>query len=899
MDTSATSGSSAPVQGETSRNQPSNQNSQRRRRRPRQKDNNTQQQQQQGSQTETSSVLRQENIGNSPVNFQNNRGRSNQKVERADPSRVVAKPPRRNPKNLSKRSLEIDQLKRGYPNMKESETDTSKFMLSLVPSDPDFPFDISSLQFDLYVPISYPRDPPLITVTNSDIPKGFSVNVDLGFRDLAKSNLGKKSLMNMMIDLDKNLETFLKQEKRETIKIVKFKHAHKPGNISSEPEDKFTGSSSETPSGGESSTSLNSYVPPPKQILVVPPEIQQAQDTQIEQLKHRLGSDTVDFISRDDRESIYSITLKPEHSSDPKLFLSLLPHEFSGMLHLMLQIPKAYNLEPCSIIITSTLEEGSEFVFPTTVIEANFNKNAKRHLNWTLLTHINFIACRLGKLMRENYLDYYENEDDRIEGDKENSRNTVSVKVGGNGSSNKEKISQDDPNSLPMESLKLSAVQDKARRILMALNSTSAKVNNPSSPPSTNSGSASTTVTTTSTTSTTSTSGSVSEQNIITETDSHAETDENEDEVVEEIEHEEEIIEEPSEMPNLIPRGVALLLPGLSMTNIGILECHLINLVVKCDRCSSQNDFFNVTSGSYGRESKPIAEECIKCKNVIAVSFRKNLIHLQGDQFQHEGAPPPVAGYLEFSGCHPFDMLASTYVPTCGNCVTTNNELPFKRVEKHKKAVLNCRECHIRMKLEMGDILFEKVSDDVLDKGKLEGVRVIKRNSRNDEGKQKLGIVSGTPLPDSGACTHYRKSRRWYRFSCCGKVFPCDKCHDSESNHHNEYATRIICGKCSREQNISSSCMFCHFEFQTRNTGFWEGGKGTRDPTKLNRNDTRKYKKLSTSANKTNHHHNNNNSGGSSSSSSNSHKKNPNSNNASKDKNKKNGGKPASSSSDS
>ncbi|KAK6508334.1 hypothetical protein TWF506_010428 [Arthrobotrys conoides] len=85
------------------------------------------------------------------------------------------------------------------------------------------------------------------------------------------------------------------------------------------------------------------------------------------------------------------------------------------------------------------------------------------------------------------------------------------------------------------------------------------------------------------------------------------------------------------------------------------------------------------------------------------------------------------------------------------------------------------------------------------------------------------------------------------RFSCCNKVFPCDKCHDSsvEPRHPSEHANRMICGACSREQNYRpDDCAFCGHSFVSKNSGFWEGGKGTRDKTRMSRKDPRKYKRV-------------------------------------------------------
>jgi uncharacterized CHY-type Zn-finger protein len=69
--------------------------------------------------------------------------------------------------------------------------------------------------------------------------------------------------------------------------------------------------------------------------------------------------------------------------------------------------------------------------------------------------------------------------------------------------------------------------------------------------------------------------------------------------------------------------------------------------------------------------------------------------------------------------------------------------------------------------------------------------------------QEKLGLHAGEPLSNRGACEHYRRSFRWFRFSCCAKVYPCDKCHDAAEEHVNEWANRMLCGWCSREQRYS------------------------------------------------------------------------------------------------
>lgn len=704
----------------------------------------------------------------------NNNGRPNQRVRAADPSKVVRKPTTANPHRLSKRDQEIAQLRRGFPSLTQDETDSTKFRMQLIPSDPDFPFDIQSLDFNLYIPLDYPsrriphredsnRPPPptvfpMIVVQNEDIPKGFSVNVDMGFKLLSEAYAQKGlTLLDMIVALDRELENFLRQGKRDTIKIVKMNN-NRPKTASSDPA-----VSQLMPTQGDSDTTpkfnFDSHTP-----IFVPPEVRKERQAQIDKLKHSLGESSMWTVSSDKSEDVYGITVTPKNPTD-------LPSDMNGELTFNLHVPNSYGIsEPCFVIFPVFADD-----FPSSRVEGRFNEFARIHKDWKLFSLVNFLACRVGDLMSEDY----EAQDD------------------GTFSAPKKETEVQEA----QEEATSSEIQDKARKILSSL------LQKP-----------------------TTTMPSIDTPSIDTSATEEAneEAEMTDDSAIEE--------DNIFNLEPIKPRGIALQVPTLSMTNVGILECTTINLVVICDRCGTQNDLFNVVSGPYGRDSKPVAAGCTKCKAVLACAFQKNLLHQNMTTI-------PTAGYLDMSGCSPADVLGSTFVPTCENCTTSNHDAPFKRVESQRATTINCRSCHIRMTLQLGDdgFNFEAVSDEKLSAERLKGVR-----SKNpDAAKQKLGLTSGQPLPDDGKCTHFRKSTRWFRFSCCGKVYPCDKCHDLESNHPFEHGTRIICGKCSREQNFANTCTYCRHKFDNRgNTGFWEGGKGTRDPTKLNRNDRRKYKRI-------------------------------------------------------
>ena len=106
-------------------------------------------------------------------------------------------------------------------------------------------------------------------------------------------------------------------------------------------------------------------------------------------------------------------------------------------------------------------------------------------------------------------------------------------------------------------------------------------------------------------------------------------------------------------------------------------------------------------------------------------------------------------------------------------------------------------------------------------------------------------IQVGKPLPDYGTCKHYKQSFRWFRFSCCNKVFPCDECHDETiSEHKNEFAKTILCGFCAFEQPSNNKiCSKCGSSFSKSDIagGFWEGGKGCRNKEKMSNKDSHKF----------------------------------------------------------
>ena len=284
--------------------------------------------------------------------------------------------------------------------------------------------------------------------------------------------------------------------------------------------------------------------------------------------------------------------------------------------------------------------------------------------------------------------------------------------------------------------------------------------------------------------------------------------------------------------------GVMLSFPSLELFNVELLELTSISVSVKCTRCKEIAEVQKLrpesspesdTAASVTQAGRNVT--CKKCSLALYVAFRPDLIHMSSQR----------AGYLDLEGCDPVDLLPSTFLPTCANCSTTHAAPGVVSVRGASDALAVCRGCHNKMLFKIPEVRFLRVGPSATNLP----LRVNRPRQR-----EKLGIVAGEELPARGACKHYSKSYRWFRFSCCQKVYACDKCHDEAVNaadgdgHMQEFANRMICGFCSREQVYKpKDCGYCGKGVTGRTgTGFWEGGKGTRDPKRMSKKDPRKFR---------------------------------------------------------
>lgn len=280
-----------------------------------------------------------------------------------------------------------------------------------------------------------------------------------------------------------------------------------------------------------------------------------------------------------------------------------------------------------------------------------------------------------------------------------------------------------------------------------------------------------------------------------------------------------------------VERGVRMSFPELSLQGIELLHITSLSLAIKCDRCKQTIEINNIKPSTSTGTTAIRSETCTKCTAMFALCFRPELMHVNSNK----------AGYIDIENASIVDMLPSTFQPTCAECSEPFPNPPGVRCIPRDSNLSVCRSCHAKMTIRISEVRFLRISSTTT-------LNSSRSGNHSTKTKENLGITGGTPLPNNGRCTHYAKSYRWFRFSCCNRVYPCDRCHDaSEKEHANEHAERMICGWCSREQRYQpDQCRMCGRSVVRKASkgGFWEGGKGTRERRLMNRNDRRKYKRI-------------------------------------------------------
>jgi len=283
-------------------------------------------------------------------------------------------------------------------------------------------------------------------------------------------------------------------------------------------------------------------------------------------------------------------------------------------------------------------------------------------------------------------------------------------------------------------------------------------------------------------------------------------------------------------------------LTGVQLNNISIVQISNIKLLLKCSKCKKAAFESKYMKLNKQKNVFYMGTVCPRCQNEIFSVFISDFIHPHN---------LTNAGVCYISGGIVIDYLPSIYSLDCEKCGQSKT-IKLRTGCLHSNDS-NCRKCNTKLNFV---ILSSKISNIFISDLKyLSDIKItnfekfnfaIKDDINLDNYVKKFDkvIQEGKELPDFGACKHYKHSLRWFRFSCCNKIFPCDICHDESSDHNSEYAKNVLCGFCACEQSSSNKiCQKCGKMFTKSEGGkkFWEGGKGCRDPKFMNARDSHKF----------------------------------------------------------
>ncbi|KAG2223792.1 hypothetical protein INT45_001926 [Circinella minor] len=782
-----------------------------------------------------------------------------------EPRRPVSRPVSKPVVTVARnKEAELTQLERRYRSTfkKVSENDECTIVrLAFPPSDPDFPFELNMLQLQLRVPARYPKESCTIIVMNANIPKGFAFNLEKGFENYTKQT--SATLVRQMNWLDKNIENLLQQEPATTMRFVSTtpksplpppKPEEKQESLIAPalPEDFIAAattkaanivasSSSSSTSSSAIATSSSSSKP-----IVNTQQQQKSNKTSTSSLSlsthhhhhHRkLDAEAVPFFTStqlseaaEKREKelkqlqarfrgSYKTLRNDQTETVVQLVLNLEDPEFSYKdtfnkeLKVKYHIPVQYPLLSCTIEVENKalgVDEARDISY----VFAEHVEKSKR----TLFQNLNWLNRNLEMILQYPPERPWEIKNSDEETSSSSSEDEEAQIYKERASVTKQ---QQDPGKGKLsfhKNAKASLFDEDKGRVIV--------VDDPSFlrpthlDPSTSSNSM------------------TNKDDPITVSSSsdpdHSDQTKKENEAIGSSE---------SSSPSVPRNGTAIYIYDYQLENITLFRCIQLNMVVKCSKCKTMTDIENLVPKdpfnfylTCTKENSQVWKTCTKCRNLMGVKFFSDLMHQSSNKL----------GLLQLNGCLPFDILTSKYIGACVQCMDDDSAWTLTPHDHPKHS--RCFECHTSHVVTLGDFRFIRTGVDDGDQFEADQSKISKAMLKRKK-KKEAPLTVGEPLPDKGTCDHYRKSKRWFRFPCCSRLYPCDVCHDKQEDHIFEMARRHVCGQCSREQAIAPECT-CGHVFERSHSRFWEGGEGTRSKALMSRKDPHKYKGLGKTSSK-------------------------------------------------
>ena len=283
-----------------------------------------------------------------------------------DPKHVIQRPVPQKQRE-DPRDFQIGQIRRRFGPSEQSDGNALALIFKMIPSDPDFPFDISALECKLSVPSTYPHNGvPRLRILNKEMGRGYQINVEKGFDALFSGN-PNATLLGLMNRLDQQLERLLSMEKAETVKLIANTRAVDSNAVDS----RHLALPAQPVSIATPLSNQPLYTSEQKELAHL------KREADIRQLEARMGRFPL-FTKHADGIS-FTIPIDPRKRLD-------LPVPLQAVKQVNLIVPVLYNLIHCRIKLEGVSEGAAENV------EKAFEQKAQESPDATLLSLINNLS---------------------------------------------------------------------------------------------------------------------------------------------------------------------------------------------------------------------------------------------------------------------------------------------------------------------------------------------------------------------------------------------------------------------------------------------------------------------------------------------------------------------------
>ena len=269
--------------------------------------------------------------------------------------------------------------------VKQDEQGTTLLSFKLVPTDPDFPFELEALLCILYVPATYPdkvTGKPWLRVTNPEMERGYQINVERGFESLIDGQ-SNKTLLALLNELDRMLESLLTPEKARTIKLVANRGPVPSRNAAGPTSSPVIPEHHTAAEVMQKCTVSTPAVegPNPSYTAQQRSEAEAKRAADVRQLEARIGRQPL--FSKSPDGVTFTVPIQPKSRIS-------LPPSLQSVQSVKLVVPMFYNLEPCRVEFAE-FEGGAD----ARRVETAFLKHAQEHTDLNLMTQLNLLAVNM------------------------------------------------------------------------------------------------------------------------------------------------------------------------------------------------------------------------------------------------------------------------------------------------------------------------------------------------------------------------------------------------------------------------------------------------------------------------------------------------------------------------